>query len=307
MATQTSLSGGRNALEVDGVAVAGLKSFSGLGAEGNLAQASTGQDLQPKKQMAGFKWTPGRASTGIAMGKGLYAWIKGALGSATSLHSGVFKTADLNGKVKTLRTFSNALLTEFTVPALDGSSKEAGCFDIAFDAERVTWALGAGEALTPAVAASKAWVTSNFKLTIGDLPCARVAKVDAFTWRCAASGSAVGALGAARGVGALQATRATVPDLTLSISAADYPAWQAAAKRWFIDGACLEANEMKGRISLLGPTMKDSDELGAIDLFNVGFKRFDHEQAVSGSDQIARFTVVLYVERMALSIKAYEP
>jgi hypothetical protein len=73
-----------------------------------------------------------------------------------------------------------------------------------------------------------------------------------------------------------------------------------------VEGASLEANEMKGRISLLGPTMKDSDELGAIELFNVGFKRFDHELAVAGSDQIARFAVVLYVERMALIIKDYE-
>ncbi len=61
---------------------------------------------------------------------------------------------------------------------------------------------------------------------------------------------------------------------------------------------------MRGRISLLGPTLKDSDELAAIDLFNVGFKSFAHEDAVAGSEQIAHFTLVLYVKKMMLSIKA---
>jgi hypothetical protein len=303
MALQTPLSGGRFALEVDGIAVGSLKTFSGLGAEGSIAQATSGPEVQTKKHMAGFRWTPGRAATGIAMGKALYAWIKTALGSVGSAHSGTFKTADFNGKVRATRSFSNALLTEFTVPNLDASNREAGIFDIAFEAERVTWGPGSGETLAPALVQQKTWVTSNFKITIGDLPCSRVAKVDAFTWR---SPVAAGGVGLPRGVSALQAGRASVPDLSLSISAADYPAWQAAAKKWFIDGACLEANEMRGRISLLGPTMKDSDELGAIELYNVGFKRFDHEEAVSGSDQVARFTVVLYVERMALSIKEYE-
>jgi hypothetical protein len=303
MPISNAISSSRFALEVDGVAVGGLKSFSGLGAEGTIAQNNTGPNAQPKKHMAGFAWTPGRASTGIAMGKALYSWVKGALAASNFPHNGAFKSADGNGKVRALRSFSNAVLTEFTVPSLDASSREAGYFDMAFEAERVTWGTGNGEALPPAAVHPKNWVSSNFKVTIGDLPCARVAKVDAFTWRCTANN---GGVGTAHGGNAQQAARATVPDLSLSISAADYPAWQAAAKKWFAEGASLEANEMKGRISLLGPTMKDSDELGAIELFNVGFRRFDHELAVAGSEQIARFAVVLYVERMALSIKDYE-
>lgn len=285
---------GRISLAIDGVAVPGLKQFSGLGAEGVVVQNNSGPGGLPKKHMAGFKWTPGRGSTSIALGKGLYGWVKAALaaglaGAGTAAaRDGAFKSADANGKVQAGRAFSNAVLTEFSVPALDASSRDAGLFDFAFEADRVSWSGATGEAIGPLGPVPKSWLKSNFKVSIGDLPCARVAQVDAFTWRCAA------------------AARATVPDLCLHISAVDYPAWQAAARKWFIDGGSLEANEMQGRISLLGATLKDSDELGAIELYNVGFKRFDHEAATPGTEQVARFTVVLYVERMALSIKAYE-
>ncbi len=299
----------RYLLDIDGAAVTSLRQFSGLGAEADIAQSDTGPDSPPKKHVANVKWTPGRAKVGIAMGKGLYGWLKAALDGGNSIgksaRNGVFKVADFNNKLKWERTFSNALLTEFTVPKLDGASKEAGLFDVAFEAERVSWAAGNGEdiggKITPKLAV---WISSNFKVTIGDLPCARVASVDAFTWRRArASGAGIGD---AHEVGTRPAASASVPDITLSISSADYAAWADAAKKWFFKGASLEANEMKGRISLLSPTLKDADELGSIDLVNVGFKSFAHEDATFNSEQIPRFTVVLYVEKMMLNIKTLD-
>ena len=296
---------GRSRLDIDGAAVTLLKQFSGLGAEADIAQSDTGPDSPPKKHVANVKWTPGRAQVGMAMGKGLYGWLKAALGGGSSARNGVFKVADFDNKMKSERTFSNALITEFTVPKLDGASKDTGFFDVAFEAEHVSWAAGTGEDIGRTIIPKTAlWASANFKVTIGDLPCARVASVDAFTWRCAlASGAGIDD---AHGVGTLQAARVSVPDIKLSISSADYAAWADAANKWFFKGASLEANEMKGRISLLSPTLKDADELGSIDLFNVGFKSFDHEEAVLNNEQIPRFTVVLYVEKMLLNIKALD-
>ena len=297
---------GRFRLDIDGAAVTLLKQFSGLGAEADIAQSDTGPDRPPKKHVANVKWTPGRAKVGMAMGKGLYGWLKAALGGGdSSARNGVFKVADFDNKVKWLRTFSNALITEFTVPKLDGASKDAGYFDVAFEAEHVSWEAGTGEDIgVKIIPKTAAWLSANFKVTIGDLPCARVVSVDAFTWRGALASGAGG--GDAHGVGTLQAASASVPDIKLNISSADYPAWADAAKKWFFKGASLESNEMKGRISLLSPTLKDADELGSIDLFNVGFKSFAHEDATFNSEQIPRFTVVLYVEKMMLNIKALD-
>ena len=297
---------GRFRLDIDGAAVTLLKQFSGLGAEADIAQSDTGPDCPPKKHVVNVKWTPGRAKVGIAMGKGLYGWLKAALGGGdSSARNGVFKVADFDNKVKWLRTFSNALITEFTVPKLDGASKDAGYFDVAFEAEHVSWEAGTGEDIgVKIIPKTAAWLSANFKVTIGDLPCARVVSVDAFTWRCALASR--DGIGDAHGAGMPQSATASVPDIKLSISSADYAAWADAAKKWFFEGANLEANEMKGRISLLSPTLKDADELGSIDLFNVGFKSFAHEDATFNSEQIPRFTVVLYVEKMMLNIKALD-
>ena len=296
-------------LDIDGAAVTALKQFSGLGVEADIAQSDGDSDSQPKKNVANVRWTPGRATAGIAMGKGLYGWLKAALGGGGNIggsaRNGVFKVADFDNKMKSGRTFSDALITEFTVPKLDGASKETGFFDVAFEAEHVSWEEGNGEDIGGKINPKTAvWLCTNFKVTIGDLPCARVASVDAFTWRRArASGAGIGD---AHEVGTRPAASASVPDITLSISSADYAAWADAAKKWFFKGASLEANEMKGRISLLSPTLKDADELGSIDLVNVGFKSFAHEDATFNSEQIPRFTVVLYVEKMMLNIKALD-
>lgn len=299
----------RYLLDIDGAAVTLLKQFSGLGAEADIAQSDGDPGSPPKKHVTNVKWTPGRAKVGIAMGMGLYGWLKAALGGGGNLsksaRNGVFKVADFDYKLKWVRTFSNALITEFSVPKLDGASKEAGYFDVAFEAEHVSWEAGHGEDIgAKIIPKTAAWLSANFKVTIGDLPCARVVSVDAFTWRCALASR--DGIGDAHGAGMPQSATASVPDIKLSISSADYAAWADAAKKWFFEGANLEANEMKGRISLLSPTLKDADELGSIDLFNVGFKSFAPEESVANSEQIPRFTVVLYVEKMMLNIKALD-
>ena len=108
----------------------------------------------------------------------------------------------------------------------------------------------------------------------------------------------------ATGPGPLHPPVVTVPDLRLTISSADYDAWAEAAKKWFIDGEHLEGNETAGRITFLGPNLVD--ELGSIDLVNVGFTKFERPAAVANSEQIERFAVELYVEKMLLNIKEYD-
>ena len=65
-----------------------------------------------------------------------------------------------------------------------------------------------------------------------------------------------------------------------------------------------EENEMQGSITFLGPNMKD--ELGRIDLLNVGFKKFSDEDAEANTEKIKRFNVELYVEKMVFTINEYD-
>jgi len=95
-----------------------------------------------------------------------------------------------------------------------------------------------------------------------------------------------------------------VPDLKLSISSGDHDEWAQKAKAWFVDGHHEEKDELSGSITFLGPDM--SEELGRVELMNVGFKKFSDEDIEANSEKIKRFNVELYVEHMKFHIQAYD-
>jgi hypothetical protein len=265
----------------------------------------TANDLRPdnvqKKHVSNIKWTPGKATVGIGMGKGMYDWIKQSFDKQYAMKSGYFVSGDFNYKAQSRLDFEDALITSVTVPAFDGASKDAAYFDIEFEPERVRWSKGGGEDIRAKVGPKqKAWLCSNFRFELASLPCSRVAKIDSFTWKCAITADQVGIFREPT----KHPAKVTVPDLKVSISMADYQPWADAAKAWFVDGMHEENNEMEGRIVFLGPDMKK--ELGEISLQNVGFKKFNKGDSEANAEKIARFEVELYVEKMEFKINEYD-
>jgi hypothetical protein len=292
---------GRFALDIDGYNVGFLKKFSGLAMEADVVSHDLGPDNIQKKHVANIKWTPGKATVGIGMGNGMYRWIKQSFDKSYAMKNGTFTSADFNYRAQSQATFMNALITSVTVPKLDGGSKESAYFDIEFDAEQVRWAKGGGQDIRSHLGVKqKAWLCSNFRVELGNLPCARVASVDSFTWKQSVVADQVGAFREPT----KHPAKVTVPDIKLAISYADHAAWALAAKRWFVDGYHAERDEMTGRIVFLDPTM--NRELGDVTLDNVGFKKFSDEDAEANSEKIKRFSVELYVEKMTFNIREYD-
>jgi hypothetical protein len=302
MAEQRTYTGGRFSLDVDGFNVGFLKKFSGLAMEADIVSNDLGPDNIQKKHVSNIKWTPGKATVGIGMGKGMYEWMKASFDKGYITKNGTFTSADFNYKSQSSLTFFNALITGITVPKLSGDSKDAAYFDVEFDAEQVRWAKGGGEDIRAnmGTAKQKAWLCSNFALELGSLPCKRVASIDSFTWKQSIAQDQIGIFREST----KHPAKVTVPDLKVSISYADHQAWADAAKKWFVDGEHLEGNEMNGRIVFLGPNMKD--ELGEIALANVGFKKFSDDDAEANSEKVKRFNVELYVEKMTFALKIFD-
>ncbi len=299
--TDRSFTAGRFALDVGGYNVGFLKKFSGMAMEADIVANDLGPDNVQKKHVSNIKWTAGKATVGIGMGKGMYDWIKQSFDKSYEPKNGWLESGDFNYKAQTRLDFEDALITEVTVPKLDGSSKDAAYFDITFEPERVRWAKGGGNDIRSKVGPKqKAWLCSNFRVEIGDLPCSRVASVDSFTWKCAIAADQIGIHREAT----KHPAKVTVPDLKLSISMADHQLWADAARAWFVDGMHEESNEMDGRIVFLGPDMKK--ELGEITLMNVGFKKFSKDDLEANSEKIARFSAELYVEKMAFKIAEFD-
>jgi len=301
MAEQRTYTGGRFALDINGENAGFLKKFSGLAMEADIVANDLGPDNVQKKHVSNIKWTAGKATVGIGMGKELYEWIKAAFDKGYVTKSGALTAADFNYKAMSVQTFQNGLITSLTVPKLDGSSKDAAYFDVEFEAEQVRWSKGGGEDIRGKVGPKqKAWLCSNFRVEMGGLPCSRVASVDSFTWKCAVASDQIGIFREPT----KHPAKVTVPDVKLSISMADYQAWADAAKKWFVDGQHLEENEMQGRIVFLNPNMKD--EIGEIELQNCGFKKFSKDDLEANSEKIARFNVELYVEKMVFKLNYFD-
>ncbi len=297
MPVQNNHAGGHYALDVSGAPVESLKTISGFDMLADIGIETPPPDTSPKKHVANVKWAPGKATIGMGMGQGMYEWMKASFDKGMVAAHGTLATGDVNFKERSLITFNEALLSSVTVPKLDGSSKDSGAFEIEFVPGQVRVTKGDGSDIRhPSGTRQQPWVCSNFRFELGSLPCARVASIESFTWACTPTVASV-----------FQPTPGptiSVPDLRLSISAADYDAWAEAAQQWFIDGHHLEADEMHGLITLLTPDLQTP--LGSIELINVGFKRFSQLPSPGGTDALYRFTVDLYVERMALRLVQYE-
>jgi len=267
--TDRSYTGGRFFLEVNNSRVAFLKKFDGLSMEADIVANDLGPDNFQSKHVANIKWTPGKATVGAGMGKGMYEWIKQSFDKSFSYQSGALTAADFDYRAQSTLTFTNALITSVGFPKLDGSSKDAIYLDIEFDAEQVRWAKGDNSVIKGDYGVKqKAWLASNFKFQMGGLPCNRVATVDAMTWKCAVAPDQIGIFREST----KHPAKVTVPDIKISVSMADYDPWQQAAKKWFIDGKHLGGDEMEGSIDLLGPDMQQV--VGTIELKNCGFKKF---------------------------------
>jgi hypothetical protein len=297
MAEQRTYTGGRFNLDVAGYNVGYLKKFSGLAMEADIATNDTGPDNIQKKHVSNIKWTAGKATVGIGMGKGMYEWIQQSFDKGHSSKDGEFVAADFDYKAQSKIEFFAALITGVTVPKLSGDSKDGGYFDVEFQPERVKWSKGGGEVIGGKFGPKqKAWLCSNFRFELGKLPCNRVASIDSFTWKCAVTPDQIGTAKEPT----FHPAKVTAPDIKAAISYADHQAWADNAYKWFVGGHHLESDEMDGAIVFLGPDLKK--ELGRIELKNVGFKKFSDDDAEANSEKVKRFNVELYVEALKFKL-----
>ena len=292
-----SYSPGNYVVDIDGYQVAFIKKFEGLSMEADIVANDLAPDNMQAKHVANIKWTPGKISVGAGMGQGMYNRIKQSFEKAYVPKNGTVTVADFDFNAQSQLTFQSALITSVGFPALKGESKDAIYLDVEFQPEMVRWTKGDGKKVGGKYGVKqKAWLGSNWRFEVGGLPCQRVASVDAFTWKCEVSPDQVGITREPT----YHPAKVITPDIKFSISMADYEPWSAAAKKWFVDGEHLAANEMQGSITLLGPDMKK--EIGRIDLINCGFKKFSKQAFESNKTGIARFDVEFYVEGIKFTL-----
>lgn len=296
MGDKRSYSAGHFMLSLDGEPAV-LKDMDGGNIKGEVVTINMGPEMTSIKHISTVKFEPFTINIGMSMGKGLYEWIKASLDKAHMRKNGYVVAADYNYKAQSYRHFRDAIITEITIPALDGSSKDSAFFTIKFDAEEITYQAGDDADIKGVVnTKQKKWLQSNFRLRLGDLPCTRVSKIDSFTMK---QGVVQDDVGEVR-VSTKEPSKFEFPNLKVTFSASDIKPWAEWFDTFVIKGQNGQEAELNGAIEFLDPSLKET--LGSVDLFQVGIFSLTEDKFEANKDSIKRWTAELYVEKMALNL-----
>ncbi len=295
---ERSFNAGRFAFLIDGLSVGFCKSFSGGAIKGIVAEHDAGATVFKRKHIANISHEPFTIDISTSMGKGMWEWIYGSFTQGHVTRSGQIISADHDLNAKRSMTFKDGHITEVTIPALDGSSKDPCYFTVKIDPEILRHAKESGKIQGQFGNAHKKWLASNWRFTLGSLPCERVAKIDSFTIKQTVVKDEVGAFREpTKHPGKLE-----VPNLTFYVSAADADAYEREFQSFVIDGFNDASKEMQGSIELLDPSLKET--LGTIDLVNCGLISVEAEKHEANKEGVARMKVEIYVEEVKFDMVA---
>jgi hypothetical protein len=282
----------RHALTLDGTTI-WVASADGGTVTADVIVEPGGPDGVAKKRLGPTRYEDLALQLGLEA-KPLVEWVAASWTAAAPPKSGSVLTADFDFRITGERAFTNALVVETTVPALDASSREAAQLTVRLAPELIAIKPGSGEPVPRDVAARpRPWLASNFRLELDGVDGSRVMRIEPFTVGRRPMAAALGATReAARAVGPVQ-----FPNLTVTFAHASAKSWADWHDSFVVKGVNGDAAEKNGAIVFFAPDR--STELGRVTLSNCGIVRL---APVSGADtdRSPRMTAEVYCERMAL-------
>lgn len=205
-------------------------------------------------------------------------WISEALNGNAPPKPMSVSTLDFDFKEVSRTEFSSARLVQVDFPALDGASRDAIYTQLTFQPDSVRRAAGSGLDMRSGAygVPPHPFMAGNFKVTIGSLPCARVATVAPITVKTGPNGY-------------------SISNLILTISPVDQKPWQDWQDATLKDRPeNSDANEKTGTIDYMSQDMQKS--LARISLKGLGLVRLANQKREANQETTARFTAEMYVE-----------
>jgi phage tail-like protein len=169
-------------LELDGSFAGWLQSTEGGNATADVVTEKVGADGFAKKHLAGVKYEDITVNCGTGMSKAFYQWIQDTLSLRPNRKTGAVIESDHSARELSRLEFSNALISEMDMPALDASSRATAKMTVKFSPEFTRSKKGSGASIKFEIVGEK-WRTSDFKLKIDGLDDAtsRALKIEAIT------------------------------------------------------------------------------------------------------------------------------
>jgi phage tail-like protein len=286
MATSNKVAETKFALELEGAGMGLLKSVAGGGVFAEVITITLGSDLLPRKHLGPAQYENFKVQLGLGLADAMYDWIEKSWTSSVQRKSGSIIVTDNKLRAQSRRDFSDALITETTIPAMDATSKEPAWLTLKLAAESIQSSKSTGKTIGT-VGKEKLFQSSGFRLEIDGLDCKRVSNIESFTVkRKVATAGPGGSL--------IDQSRLEFPNLQITLAEAGADDWIEWADDFIINGNNSSTNEKNGTLFLLSPNLKT--ELARVKLFNLGICRLTPE--ITGPTAIRRLRTELYCERM---------
>ncbi|HYG59813.1 MAG TPA: phage tail protein [Symbiobacteriaceae bacterium] len=286
-----SYTAGRYGLELDGTFAGWLSSAEGGHAVADVVMEQLGPDRIVRKHIGAVKYEDITVTFGADMARSVYQWIQDTLDHKYTRKNGAIIAADYNGMVVSRMEFTNALMTEIGMPALDAASKDAAKMTIKFSPEytRRTKAQGGTVKATAPADKQKQWLPSNFRLRIDGLESAtaRVNKIDALVIKQKVTENPVGESRDYQ----QEPAYLEVPNLVITLAESDSdPLYD-----WF-NASVIQGNntERSGTLEYLSADMREV--LFRVNFQGLGIFKLAPDKMEAGADQIRRVKAEMYCE-----------
>jgi len=274
-----------------------VKSIGGGAPVADVVEIAMGPEKLSKKTISNLKYEDIKIDVGMSMGQPMIDWLNTFLDNKHIRKQGFITYGDFDKKARAYMDVRDALITEFSIPACDAGSKDSANFSLTVAIEESIMRAGDAADLKGIVnVKQKAFLPSNFRLNIGDLPCGRVNKIEALAFKCKVQEDAVGT---AR-IQTKEPTAMSTPNLVVTYSAADSKMWD----EWF-DDFCIKGNngddkELSGSIEWLSPNTQET--IATLEIQHIGIFKHSSDAATAGADSIRRKKAEMYFEGARLTV-----
>jgi len=276
-----------------------FRSIEGGGIKADVMTYQQGGTYERWRQLGKPKFEDLKLQVGMAMSAPFYKWISEFFLGNPVRKNGAVIAADFSYKERARREFTDAIISEFVFPKLDGADKNTAFMNVSISVEDMKFMPGSNQPVSQTLGeeSQKGWKACNFTFSMDKFECCkRVTKVDSFTIKQTVLEYHSG------GRRSPSKTPSAIewPQLSFYLPEVDAEPLIKHFKLRGVDGAVPGLNRLHGTIDTFD---NQQDHHFSVEFFNADIVAITPDKADSASEEIKQVKVDLYIESMTFTYK----